>query len=317
MLEIIQTQLAEGILIYPVLLAIASGFVLGGYHLVTKIILPKRAKTNEKEFDELLSDAGYEYDPSRDIFVTKMNSWQREVGYCRLYDEACPALSLIVDTEPIYFDYKGKHWMIQFWKGQYYLNTGCEIGVYNTTKPEIDIPELFTGNFYDCVSKEDMLDMAFTLYKNGEMLFYREEKHWWLTGFKTGEFSEPEELSVRFRITFKDPEMCQSFISAMLKAGYYEQEIITNGITVEFMFDRPHTEQPFTRTAETDWIMQRYNEHNCKLFQEITAGCYTWPEKLKAIQEREPYLFNAVVGVGKTREVFKAFLMLHKYLKHL
>ncbi|HWQ78754.1 MAG TPA: DUF4474 domain-containing protein [Anaerovoracaceae bacterium] len=314
MLDIIQLQLSGGLWLYPVGLAILSFFVILGYRLLTSM-LPQNVQTDEKDFDELLSDAGYEYDPSRDIFITKMNCWQKKYGYCRLYDEACPPMCLIIDSEPVEFDYNGKHWLIEFWKGQYYLNTGFEIGVYNTDNPELDIPELFTGTLYDSVGKEDMLEIQFILYKNGKELFFREEKHWWLTGFKTGEFSEPSELTARIRIAFKDTVMCHNFIKAMKKIGYQDQEILTNGIVAEFMFDKPHTEQPLTRTADTDWIMQRYNEHCCKVFQDVTAGCNTWPEKLTAIRTKEPYLYKAVIGVGKTAEVFKAFSKLKKHSK--
>jgi hypothetical protein len=92
--------------------------------------------------------------------------------------------------------------------------------------------------------------MAYTLYRNGKELFHREEKHWWLTGFKPGEFSEPWELSVKYRIQFKDSGMCKSFVRAMKKLGYQEHEIITNGTAVEFLFDKPHSPQPLTRTEK-------------------------------------------------------------------
>lgn len=314
MLEIIQLHLSEGLWLYPVGLAIVSFFVIMGYRVITNMMPPK-PPADEKEFEKLLSDAGYAYDPSRDIFITKMNCWQKKYGYCRLYDEACPPMCLIIDSEPVEFEYKGKHWLIEFWKGQYYLNTGCEIGVYNTDKPELNIPELFTGTFYNCVGKEDMLEIQFILYKNGKELFFREEKHWWLTGFKTGEFSDPSELTLRIRITFKDTVMCHNFIKAMKKIGYQDHEILTNGIVAEFMFDKPHTEQPLTRTVDTDWIMQRYNEHCCKVFQEVTEGCNTWPEKLAAIRTKEPHLYNGVIEAGKTAEVFRAFLKLKKHVK--
>jgi hypothetical protein len=314
MLEIIHSFLSQGLWLYPVGLVAVTFFVILGYRVITGM-LPPKPPADEKEFTKLLSDAGYEYDPSRDIFITRMNGWQKKVGYCRLYDEACPPLCLIIDSEPVEFEYNGKHWLIEFWKGQYYLNTGCEIGVYNTDKPEMDIPELFTGNFYDCVGKDDMLEIQFILYKNGRELFFREEKHWWLTGFKTGEFSEPSELTMRARIAFKDTVMCHNFLTALKKLGYQDHEILTNGIVAEFLLDKPRSGQPISRTADTDWLMQRYNEHCCRIFNEVTAGCNTWPEKLQAIRTKEPQLYNAVIGIGKTAEVFKIFGKLKKHSK--
>ncbi len=53
------------------------------------------------------------------------------------------------------------------------------------------------------------------------------------------------------RIRFKDRGMCSSFLQAMEKIGYQKREISTNGIMVEFMFDKPRSPQPLTRTDET------------------------------------------------------------------
>jgi hypothetical protein len=243
-----------------------------------------------------------------------MNAWQRKFGYCRLYDEAAAPAGMIIDSDPVTFEYEGKRWLIQFWKGQYYLNTGCEIGVYYTDEPELSVPNLFTGTFYRCVDNADRLDMSYTLFKNGKELFHREEKHWWLTGFMPGEFSEPWELSVKIRITFKDANMCASFIRALKRIGYQDYEFSTNGLSVVIHFDRTHTPKPVTRTEETDWIIQRNNERVCGRFREVTEGCTTWPEKVKAIKEKEPFLFEAIVNIGKTRQIFKAFDRLKSYV---
>ncbi len=314
MFDIIRTQLESGFIVYPAILVLLMIFAYFSWRIIRSII-PRPVKAGEVEaFNQLLSDAGYAYDPSQGIFYTKMNAWQRKYGYCRLYDEAMAPTGMIIDSDPVHFEYAGKRWLIQFWKGQYYLNTGCEIGVYYTEEPDLSIPNLFTGTFYKCVDNADRLDMSYILYKNGRELFRGAAKHWWLTGFKTGEFSEPWELSVRFRITFKDTGMCRNFIRAMKKIGYQEHEIISDGLMAEFMFDKTHTAQPLTRTEETDWIIQRNNERVCRRFMEITEPYATWPEKLAAIRQKEPFLYEAVISVGKTKQIFKAFDKLKNYI---
>jgi hypothetical protein len=65
---------------------------------------------------------------------------------------------------------------------------GCEIGIYYSNKYTFYIPGISNGVFYNCVGDEDRLYMEFTLKKFDEGLFKRGEKHWWLTGFKLGEF---------------------------------------------------------------------------------------------------------------------------------
>ncbi|MGI6748166.1 MAG: DUF4474 domain-containing protein [Anaerovoracaceae bacterium] len=317
MYDIIKSQFETGLIAIPSVLVLLIIFVLLAYRIFRNIY-PKATSSNQetgmKEFEQLLSDAGYAYDPYQNIFYSKINAWQRKFGYCRLYDEAAAPSSMIIDTEPITFEYDGKKWLIQLWKGQYYLNTGAEIGIYLTDKPDLSIPNLFCGTFYRCAGKADQLYMSYYLIKSGKVLYCRTGKHWWLTGFIPGEFSEPWELSMHVRIVFKDKEMCRSFIRGMKKVGYKERNIRSDGISVEFLFEKPHSPQPLTRTEETDWIIQRNNERVCKRFMEITGEYDNWPDKLKAIREKEPFLYEAVITLGKTSKIFKDFDQLKKYL---
>ena len=75
-------------------------------------------------FNEFLKPYGYIYDPHRDIFYTHINAWQRDMGYTRLYDEAAAPTSMIIDCEPIYFEYNNKRWLIEFWvhRGRFFLH---------------------------------------------------------------------------------------------------------------------------------------------------------------------------------------------------
>ena len=41
-----------------------------------------------------------------------------------------PRFQMVFDALPVYFDYQKKTWLIEFWKGQYGINTGAEIGIY-------------------------------------------------------------------------------------------------------------------------------------------------------------------------------------------
>ncbi|MDD4565604.1 MAG: DUF4474 domain-containing protein [Eubacteriales bacterium] len=315
MYDIIKSQLGVGFIAILSILVLLIIFVLLAYRIFRNIYLRSMGQgAGMKEFTQLLNDAGYLYDPYQGIFYSKINAWQKKFGYCRLYDEAAAPSAMIIDSEPISFNYAGKKWLIQLWKGQYYLNTGAEIGIYLTDKPDLAIPNLFNGTFYRAAGKAEQLYMSYYLIKNGKVLFGRSGKHWWLTGFKTGEFSETWELSMYVRIVFKDPEMCCSFIRGMRKAGYQEHQIRSDGIAVEFMFDKPHSAQPLTRTEETDWIVQRNNERICNRFMEITEEYDNWEDKLKAIREKEPFLYDAVITLGKTNTILKDFDKLKQYI---
>ena len=236
----------------------------------------------------LVFDVGFEYDPGQDIIKSRLQAWQRTVGFTWAYDVACPAMQMIIDCEPVYFTHGGKNWMIELWKGQYGLETGGEIGVYNQLAspppgatatsiwnalraivPAID--SLAEGArestaFYRCVGDKEMLEMHFTLKRDGKALFTRgPEKHWWLTGFKWGEFTrDTSRLTMDAEITFDDSGMLTAFTTALRTLGY--RDIQASGpLTVAFTFAKPFTTQPITRFPETlhqdanEELVRRYN----------------------------------------------------------
>jgi Domain of unknown function (DUF4474) len=204
--------------------------------------------------------AGFSYDPAQDIIYSRMDALQRKLGYAYAYDAAALlGISAVIDCEPIFFDYGGKHWMIELWKGQYGLETGCEVGVYTRTieshpSPVYQLLDAALGTrpdagapshnlFYDCADDSHMLDLSLTLHRNGQPLFSRgPEKHWWLTGFKWGVLSRPEELAVDISIGFPDGGMRQAFEGALRARGY--PNIQASGNTVSFRFERPFSRQP-------------------------------------------------------------------------
>lgn len=202
--------------------------------------------------------AGFDYDPAQDIIYSRMDALQRSFGYAYGYDKAALLMSAAIDCEPIFFDYGGKTWMIELWKGQYILETGCEIGVYNRdvndNSPLNVMLDKILGSrdydsnpthnlFFDCANDSEMLLMNFTLYRNGVPLFTRgPEKHWWLTGFKWGVYSEPEQLSMSITITFDQSGMQNAFVNALHGMGYQNVQVTNN--QVSFTFDHPKTYQP-------------------------------------------------------------------------
>lgn len=276
--------------------------------------VPIRRFHDNETLDKTLNESGFSYDPSQDMFFSTMNAWQNEFGYCRLYDEACAPLGMIVDCEPVYFEYDGKEWLIEFWKGQYGMTTGCELGVYNTEGPEISIPGVFNGTFYHCVSYADQLHMSCALQKNGHTLFIREDRHWWLTGFKLGEFSEPHELSVVINITLKDEMMRSAFVQGLKSIGYADEEFEVDGKTVNLNYKKPHSPQPLTRLPATDWLTQRKNEMLCREYQEITAPYVKMQDKFKAVYKKAPEMYDEMLNVRKTNQMSDTYQKFSDYI---
>lgn len=197
--------------------------------------------------------AGFEYDPAQDIIFSRMDPLQRSFGYAYGYDVAALAMSADLDCEPIFFDHAGKHWMIELWKGQYGLETGCEIGVYTrpigSTNPVYALADATIGPrpgdaspshnlFYDCAANADRLELSATLHRDGRALFTRgPEKHWWLTGFKWGVLSDPSQLSVDIAIKLKNAQMRDAFLAGIAGRAYPNLQV--SGTTVSFTFDQP------------------------------------------------------------------------------
>lgn len=158
---------------------------------------------------------GYDYDITNGVFCTSMYPWQRNFGFMKIYDSNAALITIIYDTMRIKFDYNGLNWMVQFWKGQYGITSGAEVGIY--TKE----PDSATPLFYDCASDDNRLYMSMNVYKDGEFYFKRDEQlHWWLTGFVMGEIVSYKRLSMDATLTMKDEEMRDAFLTALEAKGY-------------------------------------------------------------------------------------------------
>lgn len=314
-------QFLEGINLYlwiPIILVSILAIAAVSYLLISlyaAVGKRTRAREDDDALNEAIENAGYSYDPDQEIFYSNMDPWQRKMGYCRLYDEASAPLNMIIDCEPIYFEYGGKRWLIEFWKGQYGMTSGGEIGVYTTEESDLDIPGFFNGTFYNCASNSDRLYMSYSLVKNDELLFARNDKHWWLTGFKLGEFSEPSELTMYLTIALKDTVMRKAFVNGLKKAGYSDNEIFIDRNIVGLVFDKTHTPQPITRAPESDWLIQRKNELLCNKYQEITGPYDNFPNKMSAIREKAPEIYDAILDIGKSKALFEMYEKIKGYLK--
>ena len=157
--------------------------------------------------DKGMFDIGYNFDMNEMLVYATVNCWMRDFGFCLGYDIFTYITPLYYyETRRFKFNYGGKEWMIQAWKGMYVAANGAEVGVYNRD------PIRF-GTFYDCAGDEDMLNMSFELYHDDELLFSRPEcLHWWINGFQLSkELYDADELTLKFTIEMKDEQMLKAF----------------------------------------------------------------------------------------------------------
>lgn len=270
----------------------------------SKIDAEKLKIRDLQSLNNFLRPYGYEYDMEQDIFYSIIDAWQREMGYTRLFDESAAPMSMIIDCEPIYFEYDNRLWMIEFLKGQYGMTSGCEVGVYYTEGPNLDT-DYFKWTFYECADDDNLLDMRFTLKKDDKLMMVRDEKHWWLTGFKLGEFSNPDELTAYIGVKLKDENMRDAFVNGMEEAGYDRNDLLITNNIVQFKFDEPKTPQPFSRIDELDEITQKKNKVLCDKYNELTAGYNNSLDKIIALQDIAPELMENIVFLGKSKSLFE------------
>ena len=169
--------------------------------------IPVTPPTEESTLHEILAFFGYKYDPAQNIFYTHLNPWQRYFGFTDLYDNAAAYTMMWYMTLKIDFEYEDLLWRLQWWKGQYGVLEGAELGVYTKEPENADSP------FYKCAEDEHLLEMYFEYYQTAadynkkNPLFTRyEQEHWWLTGFKFGTCN-PQQNVLKAYVIAWDTEM--------------------------------------------------------------------------------------------------------------
>lgn len=230
-------------------------------YILIKLILYLIVRKYGKFSYDGFSAAGFAYNPEKDIFYSTRNAWQKNFGYTHTYDVIAPILRMIIDTEPVKFYYNNKNWLITFWKGQYGIVTGAEIGIYCTNEQKANKKTVYLP-----VNDNEMLNMYLILYKNGKIITKASAKHWWLAIFKLGMFSWPKELSMDVNITFPNQQMLESFLKSFKKLGYKPKDFTIIDNTFCFKYIKPKTRKIWTRTWLRDHIKQFLNRKNVDLY---------------------------------------------------
>jgi len=157
--------------------------------------------------------------------TTTDDSWQRSLGYMKLYDNLVAKTDAAnLTTVRLKFPYAGKDWMLQLWKGRYFVTTGAEIGLYN--KPPSRLFE-----FYDAASDAERVGMSFklTAHDNGEditLINLPVRTHWWLTCFAVRkQIYTPDKLTLETEIVPIDTAMKDALLGAL------DREMANNVLT--------------------------------------------------------------------------------------
>lgn len=258
---------------------------------------------NSDELNKDLESFGFAYDSNQDMFYSVLHPWQRKYGYCKAYDDAAPLISLIIDCEPIYFKYNNRSWLIEFWKGQYGMTTGGEIGIYVSNDNQTSTSEIL----YQSITDQELIQMSYILKKKKNVLITRNSRHWWITGFKLGEFSKPSDLVMDITLTLPNQVMRDAFIIGLKKAGYRDKHFKVENNTIYLIYNKPFTKQPKAKNKLVTLVAQNYNKNNCKLYNTITKNYNNSLDKINYIRELFPILYSHIMNSGKTEEFFKKY----------
>lgn len=254
--------------------------------------------------NELTEPLGYQYVPCQDIFLSTLDAWQREFGYTQKFDCLAPYFNMVFDSEPVYFDYDGRTWLIELWKGQYGINTGAEMGIYCADK--IVPPEKRADEYFHTIP-DDQLPLFFMNLtrigeKGNETITNISMTHWWLAAFRMGCFSQPDHLCANLCIDFVQQDMMYAFANALIALGYDPCSLQINGSCICFSYHRPLTPNPCR--CFTKWIchiIQRKNRLICRLYQIMTRPFKCTADRLLYLYFYLPILFRHCLRLRRYR----------------
>lgn len=263
----------------------------------------KCLNTEEKcrDINFILNPFGFEFDAEQDIVISRHDCWQREIGYIDLFDLKSHLFNIVMDCEPIYFHYNQKEYRIEFWKGQYGITSGAEIGIY-IREDNCSYPK----NYYRCANDEEQLEMGFLLLKKCTM-FHRSDHTWWLTGFDVGKFSKPKNLQLKTYIAFPNHEMQWEFIKGLEKAGYPQSKIYVCENKVYFEYCYPHNYKLNHGHKLGKCFAQIRNYINCSIFLFFTKVFPTTLDKLTYIRFMFPKIYRCIINHSIPRKKQKKY----------
>lgn len=250
--------------------------------------------------NELASPFGFMYIQEEDVFTGKIDAWQRKSGYEALFDKAAAHFHMIFDAFPVYFDYEGRTWLIEFWKGQYGINTGAEVGVYHADR--IVPKEDREREHFEAVDDEEMPLISYCLEKKKKRMYCLKWNHWWLASFRMGEFSHPKDLQLMATLTFQNPQLAKSFYEGIQDSGWGENKFRLCCNEVHLRMDQSERHGFFGRLYRS--FIQLQNKLCCLLYRFVTHPFDCTVDKLLFLYFLFPRCFRKMLRIsahGKRR----------------
>ena len=247
--------------------------------------------------EELAAPFGYVYHCCCGFFSSTIDAWQKAAGYTWFYDYMAPRFQMVFDALPVYFDYQKKTWLIEFWRGQYGINTGAEVGIYHADRL-LSEAEYQVAHFA-AADEHEMLSCSLHLCETDGTYVQISEKHWWLTAFIPGVFSCPQDLRLKAAVYFPNEEMMDAFHCGLCRAGYPAEEITIQNLCLSFTFHRPLPVHYGLFTRFHRWLSQCLNRIYCRLFVWITRPFVCTEDRVLYLYFYLPFCFRRLMRLHR------------------
>lgn len=153
---------------------------------------------------------GHNFNYLEMTLYSTVDCWMRNYGFCLFYDVAANLLptNFKYITRRFKFSYDGLDWMVQMWKGNYFISNGGEVGLYWREPGQI-------GSYYNCATEE--IPMSLQVSIGDKVLVNRPlQEHWWISGFNMSEnFYLPTSLTLKSTLVMPDKEMLEAFTASI------------------------------------------------------------------------------------------------------
>ncbi|MBE6715971.1 MAG: DUF4474 domain-containing protein [Ruminococcaceae bacterium] len=198
------------------------------------LIINKKTGICTNEDGTGMFGSGYNFSLNEMMVYTTVDCWMRNFGFCVTYDILANLMPISYHylTRRFKFTYDDTEWMIQIWKGNYFISNGGEVGIYSRD------PEKAVGTFYNCATEEQELNMSMQVYAGKKLIVNRPmQKHWWISGFHLSDKRYiPAVLTLKSSIEMPDEGMLKAFTDAIDRNLYRDVSYTVDGLTVSLVW---------------------------------------------------------------------------------
>lgn len=252
----------------------------------------KNVPIQEKDLKQITNTNLFEYFSTEDMYISRKADYSKEM-LSNFSNNISQYTGMAIDWQPVTFTYNNKKYMVSLWKGQYYVSTGAEVGVYELNKERMK---------YAPVAFSPETKIELTLKQGSNVLAQHEINDAWLTIYKPGLYYQKGSLSMDVSITFKDIQMSTAFVEA-LKELKYTPIVIDK--TVSFSFKRTKFVQE-ELAKEPDLVWQILQKGLCEQYNALKNKRNANVMLLAATpNDNNPNAYNAGVD-GALKNVEKA-----------